>query len=45
MKDEDIADNIVVIYDSVVKVLPQNEANIKNVLLKLTMGPALKVEK
>lgn len=45
MKDEDLADNIVLIYESIIKALPQGEGNIKNVLLKLTMGPALKVEK
>lgn len=45
MKDEDLAENILVIYEAVIKVLPQGEANIKNVLLKLTMSPALKVEK
>ena len=45
MKDEDLADNIVLIYESIIKALPQGEGNIRDVLLKLTMGPALKVEK
>ncbi len=45
MKDEELIDNINMIYDAVVRALPQGEGNIKNVILKLTMSAPLKVEK
>lgn len=45
MKDEELLENIIAVYDSVVKTLPQGESNIKNVMLKLTMGPVVRVEK
>lgn len=45
MKDEELYDNIITIYDSVVKLLPQGEGNIKNMILKLTMSNPIKVEK
>ena len=45
MKDDELADNIITIYDSVLKALPQAEGNLKDFILKLTMGPALKVKK
>lgn len=39
MKDEQIADNFMAIYESLLKALPQGKENIKNIMLKLTMGP------
>jgi large subunit ribosomal protein L1 len=45
MKDDELADNIVVVHDSILKILPLGEANIKNFILKLTMGPVIKIEK
>lgn len=38
MKDEELADNIVTIYDQVVHHLPKEQNNIKNAYLKLTMS-------
>ncbi len=45
MKDEDLIDNLISIHDSVIKALPQGEGNIKEIILKLTMGQPLKIEK
>ena len=38
MKDEDIADNVLAVYNTILAGLPQERANIKSVVLKLTMG-------
>lgn len=43
MNDEDIADNILFIYDQLIHQLPKGAGNIKNVLIKLTMSKPLKV--
>ena len=43
MKDDDLIDNIISVHDSVVKSLPKGEGNIKNIILKLTMSPGIKV--
>lgn len=43
MKDEEIADNVLSAYNTLIHSLPQEEANVKSVLLKTTMGPAIKV--
>jgi len=43
MKDEELLDNILSIYNNVVHHLPGENHNIKNVCLKKTMGPAIKV--
>ena len=43
MKDEDMIENILAIYDVVLSSLPQKKQNIKNVYLKLTMGAPVKV--
>ena len=43
MNDDDLADNIILVHDSVAKLLPQGEGNIKNIILKLTMGPGIRV--
>ncbi|ENO12050.1 ribosomal protein L1 [Thermoplasmatales archaeon SCGC AB-539-C06] len=42
-KDEEVADNIFTIYDSLVHHLPGGKNNIKNVLLKLTMSKPIKL--
>ncbi len=43
MKDEDIADNIELVYNTVVRGLPQNAKNVKAVKVKLSMGPFVPV--
>lgn len=43
MKDEEIADNVLSAYNTLIHSLPQEEHNIKNVVLKTTMGPAIKI--
>lgn len=43
MKDEEIAANMVAIYDIVMNSLPQKKQNIKNAYVKLSMGPTIKV--
>lgn len=45
MNEEEIADNILTIYNSLIHALPNEEHNIKSVYLKLTMGNAFKVGK
>jgi len=42
-KDEEIIDNIMTVYNSLIHALPNEKHNIKNVFLKLTMGKAYKV--
>ena len=39
--DEEIADNIFTIYNSLIHSLPQEKNNIKSILLKFTMGPVV----
>lgn len=43
MKDEEIAANVEAVYNNLLPKLPQGEANIGAVMLKLTMGPFYKV--
>ena len=43
MKDDEIVDNMLVVYESVRDVLPQKKQNIKNIYLKMTMGAPVKV--
>ena len=38
MKDEELADNIFAVYDKVIHSVPQEMQNVKNVMIKLTMG-------
>lgn len=45
MSDEDVAENVLAVYNAAVHALPQAAANIKRVLLKLTMGNPVKVVK
>ncbi|MBS3168059.1 50S ribosomal protein L1 [Candidatus Woesearchaeota archaeon] len=43
MNDEDIAENAIVVYNNLVPKLPQEKNNIKDIFLKFTMSPAVKV--
>ncbi len=43
MSNKDLAENIITIYNSVLKVLPRNKENIKNVEVKLTMTKPIKI--
>ncbi len=45
MKDEDISNNILTIYNFILHSLPQEKNNIKNVLLKLSMGSPVEIGK
>ncbi len=44
MKDEEILENIMAIYNGLINVLPTKKENVKSILIKLTMGKPLKVE-
>lgn len=44
MPDKDIIENILSVYDSVVKALPRDKENIKNLKLKFTMTKPVKIE-
>ncbi len=44
MKDEEVIDNILTIYNAIIALLPQGTANVKSVFLKLTMSPAIEVK-
>lgn len=43
MKDEELADNAMMIYNSLTNLLPQHKNNIKSVFIKLSMGPCYKI--
>jgi large subunit ribosomal protein L1 len=43
MKNEEMAENMLAIYDSVMNSLPQKKQNIKNAYIKMTMSPPIKV--
>jgi|SRR3989338_3323378 len=43
MKTEEIVDNALTVYNSVLHVLPNEKHNIKNIYIKLTMGKPVKV--
>ncbi|MFH1325702.1 MAG: hypothetical protein ABIH49_02960 [archaeon] len=43
MKDEDIAENIISVYNALVKALPKGIENVKNVEIKLTMTKPKKI--
>lgn len=45
LDDEKISENVLAIYNAVIHALPQEELNVKDVMLKLTMGHAVKIEK
>ena len=44
MKDEEIADNILVVYNTILKSLPNEKDSIKGLHLKLTMGKPFRIE-
>jgi large subunit ribosomal protein L1 len=44
MKDEEIAENIITIYNAVLNVLPRKKDNIRNVLIKFTMSKPAKIK-
>ncbi len=44
MADEQIADNLVLLYDQLIHHLPKERNNLKNIYLKTTMGKAIKLE-
>ena len=44
MKDEEIVENIQTIYRGIESALPNKKENVKNVMIKLSMGKPLKVE-
>jgi len=43
MPDEQLIENIMAVYNTVIHALPQENNNIKSILLKYSMGPVLKV--
>ena len=43
MKDEEIIENILVVYNAMLKELPRNKENIKNLELKFTMTKPVKI--
>ncbi len=43
MKDEEVAKNIMTVYEKVKSLLPKGESQIKNAYVKLTMGKAVKI--
>lgn len=44
MKDEELVENVLFVYSHLEGVLPQGKNNVKNVLLKTTMGKPIKIE-
>ncbi len=44
MKDDELADNVLAVYNTLLTKLPQEKNNLKNVLIKLTMGPIFKID-
>jgi len=44
MKDEELVDNVLSIYNSLLKILPKERDNIKNVAIKFTMTKAKKIK-
>ena len=43
MKDEEIKDNIIAVYNSLLHSLPQEQNNVKDVLIKFTMSKSIKI--
>ena len=43
MNPEDVAENALTVYNSVLRLLPNEKHNIKNVYVKLTMGKPIEV--
>jgi ribosomal protein L1 len=44
MKDEEIAKNAYAVYQKILETLPKKNENIRNVLIKFTMGKPLKIQ-
>ncbi|MCK5149892.1 hypothetical protein KAJ87_03115 [Candidatus Pacearchaeota archaeon] len=44
MKDEDLIENIVSVYNAILKVLPRDKDNIKNIEIKFTMSKPQKIK-
>ncbi len=44
MKDEEILENILAVYNGIANSLPNKKENIKNIMIKTTMGKPVKVE-
>lgn len=44
MKDEDLAENIMKAYDTIIASLPKQRENLRSVMIKLTMSKPIKVE-
>jgi len=44
MKDEKIIENVMIVYNSVLKNLPRNKENIKNIEIKFTMTKPVKID-
>jgi len=44
MKNEDVAENILVVYNTILKELPKNKDNVKNIEVKLTMTKPIKIK-
>ena len=44
MKDEEIIENIIVIYNALLKILPRDKENIKNIEIKFTMTKPQKIK-
>lgn len=44
MEPEDVAENVLLVYDSLMNNLPDEKNNVRNVLLKLTMTKPVKIE-
>jgi len=43
--DDEVIDNVLTVYNSVIPKLPNEKQNVKSIILKLTMGPAFVVGK
>ena len=43
MKNEDIIENILTVYNALLKVLPKGNDNVKNVEIKFTMTKPIKI--
>lgn len=44
MKDEEIAENALVVYNAVLNALPRKKENLKSILIKFTMSKPIKVQ-
>ena len=43
MKDEEIAENIITVYNTVLNALPRKKENLKSILIKFTMTNPIKI--